>query len=226
MFFVMGHTGVYAASRTYVAGLTLTHSASKSPVIDDFGDTSVTYSSVALGTARTDRRVFVLVSQFNDFGNGQIPTGATMTVGSTNYTFTRHAVESQNGNNSGWGCGIFSAPVPAGTSGSLRITFGSSMRYTAIRVMTASSLLNATPFDAKATDTTSGTLNVNAPEAGFIVGAASGSNSLTWTGIQSVNSSTRFTSNGHGGGGYQTDTAEQTYALSTNARCACYVSWV
>lgn len=226
MFFVMGHTGVYAASRTYVAGLTLTHSASTAPGFDDFSATSVTYSSVAIGSARADRRVFILVSQFNDFGNGQVPTGATMTVGTTNYTFTRHAAESQSNNNSGWGCGIFSAPVPAGTSGSIRITFGSSMRYTAIRVMTASSLLNATPFDAMATDNTGATLNVNAPEAGFIVGAASGSSSLTWTGITSVNNATRFTSNGYGGGGYLTDSKEQTYALTTNGRCACYVSWV
>ncbi len=133
-----------------------------------------TYSSVSLGTARSDRRIILSV--------GYVSSGvlSNVTIGGQSAT---KCVDVENGGHSE----IWIASVPSGTSGAVVLTFSDDTNYTAIAVYSAKGLVSATPADTATDNLGTTDLSLDIPARGILVATAyansgGSSGSASWSG--------------------------------------------
>lgn len=159
--------------------------------VSDTSGFSVDFTSYNIGPASPDRRVFVVIH----WCEGTIHrTISSVTIGGVSATV--HIQEGHSGGSTGFGVGIASAIVPAGTSATISVTMSGSLALhttlISISAITTIGLQLSSPFDT-ASDTTAVTSNnlsdtINVPAGGLVIaGFTSSTNAaidaVTWSGV-------------------------------------------
>lgn len=125
--------------------------------------TTYTFSSVAIGTAATDRLVIVAV--YWESGSGSISL-ASGTIGgvTADISITRSGSIA---------CALMTARVPTGTTATITVTLSGGATKCAIGVWSATGVVSATP-DATGDDVGAGSVSaqMTVPESGFLIAAA------------------------------------------------------
>lgn len=148
--------------------------------------TNYSFSTQAIGTAASDRRVIVGVSGTG--GVGSNPAVSSVTVGGISATLLKR----QQGSNA-QSAELWIADVPTGTTATIAVNWSTLMSRMGLGVWSCVGLTSDTPIatgglgGASGFSTSNTGINISASPDGFAVAYAynNGSTSLTWTNVSS-----------------------------------------
>lgn len=138
---------------------------------------SYTFSSQNLGTAAADRVIIVLFKWEGAAG----VTASSITIQGITATFT----QANSINNTA----IALATVPTGTTGDIVINLGVALAYEmGIGMYSTNNVSSLTPYDNQNSSATPGSVSINVPTSGFVVGVAGTRNdsavsNIVWSGL-------------------------------------------
>ncbi len=144
---------------------------------DDVGNTSgYEFFDLPFGVAAVDRLLIAALGG----GSASSVTSVSATIGGV--AATVHAQAHNTGNTRNGHAAVVSALVPAGTSGSLAVTWNGGMLDMAYALYSATGLISTTPTDTATASGSSPTMNIDRANQGFIIaaGSAQGASSNTW----------------------------------------------
>lgn len=166
------HGPIVMASTAGGGGAAPTWTKTGNPASQNTGTTSVTFTSVSIGTASSDR---IVVAVYNSAS----AVATAMTIGGITAT---KAVEESSGIS---GLQIWYAPVPTGTTANIVATSGGAMSNESVIVGILTGVTAAPPITntTPPASTSPATISVNVPSTGFgIVGIyQGGTTSGAWT---------------------------------------------
>lgn len=194
--------------------------------VDPANRTTYTFSGVAIGDAKPDRRVIVGVSEAGGTASS-IPT--SVTIGGVSAS---KLTEANTGNSI---ASIWIALVPTGTTANIVLTLGQSSSRLGIGVWSCTGLESNTPIDTDSdTSVNPQSLSVNTAEGGFAVAVSNNRNNstvaVTWSAMTE-----RYDEIIEGSGAYQsgadkvtdgsTLTTSVTYTINGITRASCIASF-
>lgn len=150
-------------------------------------DNSYSFAGQSFGAADATRRIFVAFMWHYDGGIHR--SIDTVTIGGNSATI--HVQGGHSGGATGFGVGIASAVVAAGTSGTIVISNDDTLDGMRIATFRTINMERSTPFDTGSDGASGSTddlhVTVNVPEFGLIIGAHNNStganNHVTWSGV-------------------------------------------
>lgn len=138
-----------------------------------------TFSAQNLGAEASDRYIAVTV---NGRKAGATTSISSVTIGGVTASI---AVQRANTITNTSIAGIVIAAVPTGTTGDIVVTFADTLARCAIGVYRIDNLFSATAYDTDNSVSADPSVGLNVGNPGFAIGtgAASGTGSVTWTGL-------------------------------------------
>lgn len=148
----------------------------------DTGDnvSQYTFSGANLGAAHHSRLLVVCVASMSLTNSG---FNGSVTIGGE--SLTRDVQQVNTGNSENPYSAIFSKAIPAGTSANIVVSFTVQQRLCVISVYRIVNLRNNVRFDRDPIFQGDGQqeMSINVPEKGIVIGAATTTSNVSWTGL-------------------------------------------
>lgn len=168
-------------------------------------NTTYNFTSYAIGTASSTRRVIAVI--YGDNGSNTGRTVSSASIGDVSATINVQITHSSGGSGV---VAIVSATVTAGTTATISVTFSGGMNRAAAWAVAVDNLSSTTPTDtATATSTDPLSATIDWTSGGYVIAGAmgNGNTTFTWSGVTEEVDGTFETATASGGDLLTTSTA-------------------